>query len=406
MKHVRVGFKFGKACKDGRRRGTMWYYTPPVQWRRRKFRKGPVTGENPTVKMMIHWDHELAIMAQQWEDELNDRARDALIYMPVVTGAQRFCLWCEGEYERGTIVRMDKNLRRFVAWIQKYWGTRNMSSLRTMDYSMFRDYLLDAGLAKSTVCCSLYDLSSWNKWALGESYVTQNFARLVNKPNYQADDAPLPIEGADGFWEVINSQPNDYRVAVLGLLGTTGMRLEELRELRWDSSWDYFVGTLTIGAEMRDTRTKRHGRVIPACDMTRHYLQMLWLTRVNDGPYVCGVRGGRLKLSSQINHWLKPLGLSPKNFRQWFRTSLITVLRVHKRPAGHDLINDILGHMFSKVRQAYERRDNYPSMIPLISDFNNWLMAARPLERPELTEDDLIDEAWRDNDCGLEDEDF
>jgi integrase len=363
---------------------------------RRVFMPKPTlrTGPDPTKKMMRYWNNEAAIIRHQWQAMLNSRGEDALIRVPVVTAAAHFILYAEENgYAASTIARFDHELRRFGAWITARFGTKHtMGTLGTGDYAKYRNYLSELGLSAATVNTSLADLSSWNRWALGENYVTQNFVRLVNKCSVSSVGSPLAITGADEYWRVIQSEKlNDFQVAVIGLLACTGMRIGELRCLRWDSAWDVHAGVLHIGASQRDTKTKRHGRFQPVCVLTRRYLQMLRL--MQDGPWVCGQDRGRQPLTSQVATWLKPFGLCPKHFRSWFRTALVTVSRQSQLRYSDNLINDMMGHMMTKTRKAYERLDNWESMVPLKTEFCKWLMAAKPSEirilPPPTNDEDL-----------------
>lgn len=385
----------------------------------------PRTGPFPTVAQMVYWDNELAMMANEWEKELNSRAKEAVIRIPVITAAQRFILYAEEAYAPTTVTRFDLCLRRFTAWVQAKYGTRWMETLGIPEYAQYRTYLTDMGKSAATVNCALYDLSAWGKWAVGESYTIKNYAKLVNKVRARrsgedAGEVELAMRGALDYWRLSESLETDFQVAVTGLLACTGMRIGELREMRWDSSWDYHCGTLAIGVNIKDTATKKHGRLQPTPPVTRHYLQMLFAMQCQDtrfgkstgGPWVAGTDKGHSKLTSQVGTWLKPLGICPKNLRQWFRSSLVTVLRLDPktRGRGHDLINDLMGHMMRRTRSAYERLRDVEGTTPLMMQFSKWLLAGRPeaIHHP-MTDDEDLGEGWsaveRIN-PGIEDETF
>lgn len=343
---------------------------------------GPVTGRFPTAAMIAEREDEAAHISRQWELQLNSRANEAVIPMPLVTAAQRFILWARENRKPGTVDRYDLNLRRFVAWVQLRWNTRNMSGLRTSDYATYRDHLSDV-YCGGTVNCVLHDLSSWNNWALGESLIVRNYAVLVNKVRAVRDadghETGLMLRGAEELWNLLDVLETDFHVAVTGMLACTGMRIDELRWLRWDNSWDTRCETLAIGARMEDTSTKRHGRLHPLCNIVRHYLMMLKCIQDPGSPYVCGAGGGWKRLTSQVGNWLKPHGLRPKDMRRWFRSSLVTVARVNKMGDCTVLINDLCGHMMKKTRSAYECLEDIEGTTPLMERFSEWLLAARPL---------------------------
>jgi len=376
MIHLNVKWYWRTGAKGHRR--CVLYYTMPNDRMTRRVKKGPRTGADPTAKMMRHWEHEAALMACQWEKDLNFMSTAATIHMPVVTAAQRFLDASKHKRQPGTVERYARNLKQFSNWIMEVRGSCNVSSLRTLDFAKYREYMMcrPEQLSGATVNLSLYDLSAWCDWCLGESYVTQNFARAVNKVSAVTESMPLAIRGAGEFWALMGKLDSDIQVASVGLMACTGMRINELRWLRWDNSWDYHVGALAIGGRMDDTVTKRHRRLQPVPDITRHYLMMLRC--MQDGPYVCGIRRGHDRLSSQVNTWLKPLGLSPKHLRRWFRSSLVTVNRLNGSSTDETLINDLLGHQMRRTRAAYERLHDIEGTKPLMDAFSKWLLAARP----------------------------
>ena len=348
---------------------------------------GPTTGRYPTPKMLAEWEDEVRRIMWDWEKELNARADEATVKIAVVTAAQQFVAWAaNADYAASTIERFDLYLQRFCAWVQARWTTRHMGNLRTCDYVAYRNYLIECGLSAATINLNLYDLRTWNKWALGESYVHRNYARLCNTcKTGPGGIAHMAIKGAVEFWQMIERLKNHHQVAVTGLLACTGMRINELRWLRWDSSWDFYVDTLSIGNMMADTKTKKHGRIQPVPPITRRWLMMLKVSQDKDSPYVCGASRGWQRFSSQPGNWLRPIGITPKNLRQWFRSSLVTVARLNKMGDCTELINDMLGHMMKKVRSSYERNEDLEGSTPLMDRFSEWLLAAKEtMESPPL----------------------
>ncbi|MBT7912438.1 hypothetical protein HN588_00860 [Candidatus Bathyarchaeota archaeon] len=402
--------------QSGKKRGEMYYKHPATG--NKVYKMGPRTNSDPTPKQMKQWEYELELMAHHWQKELNSESNEYKIHMPVVTAAMKFVQWADENRSVSTVERFQRNLELFTNWVFATRGKRNVGSLSTSDYAQFRDFLRETQVRwkNSTVNLVLHDLSSWNKWCLGESYCIRNFAKLVNKLEVKNDKGEdLKIRGVEAYWELIESLDSDFQVAVVGLMATTGMRLDELRNMKWENSWDYHIGTLVIGAGLEDTQTKKHGRTHPVTEITRHYLQMLWCMQDGGsyGPYVCGTRMGRTRITSQMGKWLKPHGLSPKDLRAWFRSALATIHRVDFRKHGvmPTVINDLLGHIMSRTRGAYERMHDVEGTRPLMDEFSKWLMAGKPevklkREIPEMGLDESHHFNRRNVDHSFEDEDL
>ena len=404
MKRILVHW-YWKTGKKGHKRCHLYY---ALEDGRRKSMRGPRTGPHPNDREMRQWGHRAAVAAMEWERDLNKLASDFQVHMPVIKAAMQFLEYCDGNRRPGTIKRYDRILRQFSNWNVATQGPKNIGGLRVYHFTQFREYLIDKGLSGSTINCYLADLSSWNRWALGESYVTENFAAKINKVRASSGsyngDTSIAIRGAAAYWEMLRGLRNDLQTAVIGLLACTGMRIGELRWLDWDSSWDHYSGVLLIGRWLKDTSTKKHGRMRPCGTMVTRYLQMLHclqgrgrtLENGSDeaGPWVCGIRRGHDVFTSQVGTWLKPLGLTPKHLRQWFRKSLVTVAKINKMGDCTVLINDLMGHMMPKTRAAYEDNADLEGMAPIIEAFDKWLMAARPdMDKPRILPPMGVDES-------------
>jgi len=280
----------------------------------------------------------------------------------------------DGERSASTIDRLCRVLPEFVCYILNNGGPRQVHKLLSYRVVRYRDWLLERGLNKSTICCYLSDISGWLQWCVGENYATCNVAGKdkVNYPRRTLDRAanPLSLEGAEQYWRMMSGLKTDWQVAVVGVLACSGLRMGEARQLEWDA-YDPERSTLSV-MSLRNTRTKKHQRTIPTCDALRAYLIMLKM--INDeGPYIIGIDEGRRKVNTQIATLLKPFGVTPHDLRRWFRTALETT-----SPRQFEFIDDILGHRASRTRSAYSRRHNIEAYAPIMDRFNQWLMWGRP----------------------------
>ncbi len=311
--------------------------------------------------------------ARAKEKELNIDAYQYVVPCDIVDAGDQYIRLMDGQLSPSSVDRLCRVLPQFVEYMLNNGGARQIHKLMPHRIVRYRDWLLEKGLNKSTICLYLSDISGWLKWCVGESYCITNPAdkKRVNYPRRTNDKAadPLSIEGSDQFWRLMKELKTDYAGAVVGVLACSGLRIGEARNLEWA---DYRPDTGILSVHTVNTRTKKHQRTIPACDALRAYL--LILKMINDeGPYIIGTDEGRKRISTQATTILKPHGVTPHDLRRWFRTALETT-----SPRQFEFIDDIMGHRASRTRQAYSRRHNIEAYRPIMDRFNQWLMYDKP----------------------------
>ena len=337
--------------------------TGKPKWHRLRIFK---TEPNPTVRRLAMWEAEAADRAYERERELNSVARDYLIPCRREIAATAYLMAKDGHLANSTLARQETTLARFNGYLDLNGGPYNVSGVGIHHVASYRDYLMEVGLAASSVNCQLQDLSAFFRWCIGESYAAVNPARAANRVETSPTRALLPIKSAPEFWALLDRLVEDRQRATVGLLACSGLRMGEARALTWDA-WDCFNDTLIVGKDhTRPERTKRHARVVPLCPTSTEFLKTMQGLNTA-GPFVLGSKGGERPISSQPGKWLAGFGMAPKHLRRWFRTALETV------DARSYIIDDIMGHRTTRVRSAYTPAENLAASRPVLERFEAWL---------------------------------
>lgn len=318
-------------------------------------------------------EREAWVCAREKEKSMNEGAHLYVTPMNIVTAGDHYIRLMDGHLSESSVSRLCRVLPDFVKYVLDNGGASEVHKLLPHRIVRYRDWLLEKGLNKSTICLYLSDLSGWLNWCVGESYCISNPAdkKRVNYPRRTNDKAadPLTLEGAEQYWRLIERLKTDYDVAIVGFLACSGLRIGEARTSEW---FAYKPEDGTLSVHTVSTKTKKHQRTIPTCDALRGYLLMLRM--INDeGRYIIGTDEGRKQISTQAATALKPFGVTPHDLRRWFRTALETT-----SPRQFEFIDDIMGHRASRTRQAYARRHNVEAYRPIMRRFNDWLMYDKP----------------------------
>lgn len=333
------------------------------------YRKVLRTESEPSRSSLSHWGHEVAWIRTELERELNGEVRRYVQPVPLAEAGDLYLAWCRKQRSRSKAERMERLLAGFINYAVENFDVKNVGNLGTYHVARWRDRLDESGLSASTINCYLSDLSAWLKWCVQDGYAFRNPVGDVRRPTVEVTRARQAIEGAEDFWQLLDRLETDVATATVGLLGTSGLRIGEAANLTWDD-WDTAREVLNISRQTRRESTKRHERMIPVPDVMRHFLTVLKMQNC-EGPYVIGGRQGTTKVSSQVNVVLKPFGLSPKDMRRWFRTSLETL------GVQWYQIDDLLGHRASRVRAAYTAQSNLEGHRKVMDRFNEWLLKGK-----------------------------
>jgi integrase len=231
--------------------------------------------------------------------------------------------------------------------------------------------LRDRGLSASTVNARRTYLASFFSWCVGRSYCLTNPVAAVKPLPVVHNHATVPVRTAGDFWRLYRAMPDDVSAATVGLLATTGLRTSEAANLEWPH-WRQDDGLLEVVAQGAEAiqgvrTTKHHRRLLPVGTHLRRFLSILALVNRVGGPYITGSHGGRKRNGMRTYRLLKRQGCTRHDLRRFFQTGLETVR------APSYIIDDLLCHTTSYVRNAYTAGDSVEAARPVIADFDAWL---------------------------------
>ncbi len=352
--------------------GSVTYYLRYMGAEGREVRKRCLRSEPKANKTSLRgWMRDAHVAAAKFQRELENppgRSRRPIVHLSLVDGLQRFLEWGTdigpgGQQNRaeGTLVNIERHCRAWMDWLgglEKY-KIREMGQAIRYHFSYYRDYLLRERLAPGTVNLYLASLGAWFAWGVDHSHCWRNEVREVVRVRAPSRRAEVSLRSAADLKALLGKVKDATQRAYITILAGTGLRQGEAKALRW-ADWDSAMDTLTVQAG-RET-TKRHDRVIPLPDLVSRSLD--WLGARGEGPFILG---GSKALSSQLNRWLRPHGVSPHDCRRYYITALESI------GAPKTVIDDLVGHSPGKVRGAYTPGENLEATRPWIRKFQAWL---------------------------------
>jgi len=276
--------------------------------------------------------------------------------------------------------RFELGAMEFIAYSRANAGPANVSGVTVLLASRWRDFLLEKGMAASSVNTRLADLSGWFDWLQGEGRLPaeRHPWKIVNRCDVDRQQRPRQVFASrEDFWAFFNDERwTDYQRNTLLLLAMSGLRMGEAANLRW-SDYDQGAGVLSIKRQAKRETTKRHERLLPVPACLRQVLIALAIhTGASPDNFIVGIRGGSDRIQTQPNKWLagngtphQGMGLHPHSLRRWYRMALESL----SEQLWH--VDDLLGHHTNRTRAAYTPAVN-PAARLLVDQFSAWLLGA------------------------------
>lgn len=289
----------------------------------------------------------------------------------LAAGRDAYLLWCQSlgangqeRRARATTLHNERNITAFLGHLRNEQRAHAgmMHQIRRTHVARWRDWLAGRGLAPGSVNNMVASVSAWLAWAEDHGHVKANPCHRILYERTSQGRPKLPVAGPDQLLSLLEKMADRHRADVVLLLACTGLRQDEFAEMGWEC-WDKAEGLLRV-PEGRET-TKHHARAIPLTSQATGALERLWAD--TEGPYLAGARKGYNKLTSQVNKWLKPLGVKPKDLRRFFITAMETI------GAPSRVIDDLAGHSPGKIRGAYTPAENLEASRPWIEKLGAWL---------------------------------
>ncbi len=316
------------------------------------------TERKPTATSTREWERQARMLAFKKEQELRDPdSPGTAMRITLPEAANHHLSWAEGDGSHAPPIAgstLDARFRvvwGFVEYVQAEYADVQYVKALTRKHTASWAHWRAAQVADSTRNTELAHLGAFLRYCRDHGFTDRELPLRDHRAPI-GEALPMAIEDHE-VRGAIFSQQDPIRRAALFTLAATGMRNRELVGL-CVRGWDAANRILTIPKAERE-RTKRHGRRFPMGDYAARLIEDVQASRdfrEQGAPLLPGIR------PPSLGNWLRPMGLVPKQFRQWFCSTL------ERLDAEDRVIDALMGHAGSKTRRAYSFRlsDARPSM--------------------------------------------
>jgi len=340
------------------------------------------TEPSPSKTRLGRWRAEAADARRAKEKELNEGQLDLVRHLRTRLdyAMKHWAEWVKANRSESLCKRAEMLTFCLKDYYDTVGGPEYVHHVDVSYAAWFRNWLM-LDKAPATVNAYLADLAGAWKRFIGEGWAVTNPWKTVNR----ADNENVTVLGPDGrpvlagktlafstaaeMWAILERLPEPRR-SQCGFLATTGLRIQEAANVQIDD-WDPWAHMLFVKPyhTTRKASTKRHQRSIPTPPCCEMFLKALSDMNRVPGPWL--LSGGR-KITTQVNKALAHLGVSPHDFRRFFRTRLEGLM------LPTYVIDDLLGHTTTPTRAAYVPDQNIEAAREAMAQFNEVIMEARP----------------------------
>ena len=214
------------------------------------------------------------------------------------------------------------------------------------------------GLGGKSLQRMLSALRSWFRWMLREGLVQHNPAKAVRAPK-SPRHLPATLD-ADSINQLLNI-PCDTPLAIrdkaiMELFYSSGLRLSELAELRWEQL-DLASGMVTVTGKGNRSRMVPVGRV--AADALLEWRKARMQFASFEEPHVFVSNRGKpispRTIQARVKYWAKRQGIPQSIYPHLLRHSFAS----HMLESSSDLrgVQELLGHASISTTQIYTHLD-------------------------------------------------
>lgn len=247
-----------------------------------------------------------------------------------------FLLYLEDEqnYSPHTIVGYEYDLNRYCDFIEKHGRSTELDALNPLLTRRFiQDQVKNLEIKPRTIHRRISSLKSFSKFCLKNQYMKDDFMAGVVPPK---TDTKIPtymtLEELKQLFQFLETDAHPLALrnhTMFRLLATTGMRRQELCNLKWNNV-DFLQGTVKVlGKGQKERLLPLHRSVIPL--LKKLHDSMKEHQRYSDEPVFLNNRGISLNprgLHKMFKLALEKTGLPPQRFtlhhlRHTFATLLI-----------------------------------------------------------------------------------
>ena len=241
-------------------------------------------------------------------------------------------------FSPNTIRAYTTDLQSFVGWIKANKPAAKWSTISRDDIDAYLTHQSKRGLAASTTNRQLSSISSLYR------YMQRNGLQVENPCKYESRKkqpttlpTTIPIDRIAKAYQ----KAQGVRKTILGILATTGIRIQELLDLTW-SDIDFETSTLTImgkGSKERQVRTDAEvlERLASVSRRAKPKQRVFWISQ----------RQARYMIYETLAPYCKCEHLNPHTIRHTFATELA------KNGENCTTIAKILGHSHLETSQKY-----------------------------------------------------
>lgn len=136
-----------------------------------------------------------------------------------------------GRFHGNTLNGYERHLREFFTWCAQH-QLHPLDDIKRAHVEFYVRYLIDRGLAASTVNTAMTPVKGFYEFALWDEYIQRDPARRVSLPKHQhRKEKPLTARELNLFLEIARDTSARHH-ALVSLLCSMGLRISEAASLR------------------------------------------------------------------------------------------------------------------------------------------------------------------------------
>lgn len=242
-------------------------------------------------------------------------------------------------YSDNTVRAYELDLRSFAKYAKNVdsrmtWGKVTKGFIESWIYTMH-----DEDYNNATICRRISSLRSYYKWAISQGLTNENPARYISSPKI-GDRLPNTIDTQAIKNALYKSGAELATKAIIGTAFETGLRLQEILDLRWEQ-------VNTANNTIRVTGKGNKQRIVLMGIATAMLLDRL---HMQNGSKLFGgleQREARAKVYAALKPYSNDTQLSPHAIRHTFATEMLN------NGASIKAISELLGHESVKTTEIY-----------------------------------------------------
>lgn len=237
-----------------------------------------------------------------------------------------------------TIKAYETDIRAFVKWMQETRPQARWSTITREDIDAYLKYMTEKGLKATTTNRTLSSISSIYKYMQRQGMEIENPCKFESRKKIPATlPTTIPIDRLARAYQ----KAQGLRKTLLGILATTGIRLQEMLDLKWEDI-DFENSTLKImgkGQKERIVQTDKAilARLEETSKIGAAHGRIFWISQ----------RTARYMIYETLAPYCKCQHLSPHTIRHTYATELA------KNGESTTTIAKILGHSHIETSQKY-----------------------------------------------------